>query len=128
MKRSTLAACAIAIALSAGLVPEGAQADTVLSRWCWQMLPSGKEMNAVLKIVVTNSGAVELHSDFFDGGSLVSELREAEGGVFENVDSPSGDKYRIVRNTGNLQLIDDQGLIDTAQRLDNNAGNDDCLR
>jgi hypothetical protein len=49
-----------------------------------------------------------------------------EGATFAVVDSPSGDVYRIVANTGELQLLDSDGLIRTATKLENEPQPDEC--
>ena len=47
--------------------------------------------------------------------------------VFLVVDSPSGDGYRIVPNSGNLQIFDDDGIIREAARLENIPQPGDCV-
>jgi hypothetical protein len=46
--------------------------------------------------------------------------------MFEIVDSPSGDRYRIVPASGDLQLIDNDGLIRVARRLENRPVPREC--
>ena len=82
--------------------------------------------NATMAIVVTDGGTVVLRRAFADGSSLQQKLRERPGGIYEQVGSAWGDKYRIVAGTGNLQLIDDDGLIRVATRLENTPQPGEC--
>lgn len=118
----------IAFVIAIGSSFEFAAADTVLGRWCDRMVPSIDKLNAELKIVVTDSGETQLHSKFGDGSSGVSKLREKGAGIFEQVGSSSGDKYRVVPTTGELQLLDNDGYIRSAKRLENSPQKGDCLR
>ncbi len=102
-----------------------ASAETVLGRWCDKVLPSLPQYNSVITIVITDEGKVMLQDRFADGYSaLDQELREAAGGIYETVGTD--DKYRIVPSTGNLQLIDNDGLIRTAIRLENTPRSGEC--
>lgn len=96
-----------------------AVAETTIGRWCDRMIPSSPEYNRTMAIVVVNDGEVVLRSKFGDGSSDVRELREAAGYIYEVVGSRAGDKYSVVSSTGNLQLLDDDGLIRVATRLEN---------
>ena len=69
---------------------------------------------------------VALRSKFNDGSSTVHELREVVGGIYVKIGSHTGDKYRIVPNTGDLQLLDDDGLIRMATRLENSSQINEC--
>jgi hypothetical protein len=72
-----------------------------------------------MAIVVANDGKVVLKSKFGDGSSKTSELREVAGGIYEQIGSAFGDKYRIIPSSGNLQLLDKDGLVRVATRLEN---------
>ena len=69
---------------------------------------------------------VVLRSKFNDGSSSVQELREAAGSIYVKIGSHTGDKYRIVPNTGDLQLLDNDGLIRMATRLENSPQINEC--
>ena len=105
----------------------GGMADElIIGRWCDRMIPNMPKYNRTMAIVVADEGRVLLRSEFGDGSSSVNELREAEGGVYEKIGSTTGDKYRIVSNTGNLQLLDQDGLIRVAARLENTSQSSEC--
>ena len=101
-----------------------ASAETVLGRWCDKSLPSLPQHNSVMTIVITDEGKVMLRERFADGSALEEELREAAGGIYEM--AGTDDKFRIVPSTGNLQLIDNDGLIRTAIRLENTPRSGEC--
>ena len=81
--------------------------------------PAKTESNTLRRRVV-------LRSKFNDGSSSVHELHEAAGGIYVKIGSHTGDKYRIVPNTGDLQLLDDDGLIRMATRLENSSQINEC--
>ena len=109
------------------LYMQPASAETVIGRWCDKMVPNLPQFNSVMTIMITDEGKVELRLKFNDGSATEVELMEAAGGVYETV-GDSGDKYRIVPNTGNLQLLDDDGLISIATRLENTPQSEECSR
>lgn len=108
-----------AVIAGAGMSLSGASDDVVLGRWCDRMVPSMPRMNAVLEIKISDLDGVIIESSFRDGSSLRRVLEERGNEVYADPDSASGDRYRIVSSTGDLQLIDDDGLIRTARRLEN---------
>jgi hypothetical protein len=95
-----------------------ARAETTIGRWCDRAVPSAPTYNRIIAIVATDDGQVELRATFADGSSNTERLEEV-GEIYEKTNSASGDRYRIVGTTGNLQLIDNDGLIRTATRLEN---------
>jgi hypothetical protein len=116
----------IAIALLQFLLQDPAHAGTTLGRWCDRMLPSMPQYNAIITIRLNASGQAEGHIEFGDGSQTTRALREASGDMFEIIDSPSGDKYRITPASGDLQLIDNDGLIRVARRLENKPVPREC--
>ena len=90
------------------------------------MIPNLPEYNRTITIVIADDGKILLTSNFKDGSSSVNELREALGGIYEVIGSSSGDKYRFVASTGDLQLLDDDGLIRVASRLKNAPQSNEC--
>ena len=104
-----------------------ASAEITVGRWCDQLLPNNPKFKAELSIVVEDNGDVVLRSKHADGSSGSDPLDELGNDIYANADSPHGEKYRIVPKTGELQLIDNDGLIRTANRLENDAVSGDCL-
>ena len=103
-----------------------AHAETIVGRWCDKQIPTMPKYNGILAIVITDDGAVELRTRWGDGSSLVTKLSEQSGGIYTAVGSSSGDKYRVVPADGNLQLLDNDGLIRVAIRLENTPQPGDC--
>ena len=97
-----------------------------IGRWCDRMIPNQPKYNRTMAIVITNDGKTMLKSKFSDGSSSTNELREAAGNIYEKIGSGSGDKYRIVPSTGALQLLDEDGLIRVASRLENTPQRNEC--
>lgn len=114
-------------ALILTLATELARSETTIGRWCDRMIPNLPEYNRTIGIVIADDGKVLLTSNLRDGSSSVNELREMSGGIYEVIGSSTGDKYRIVPSTGNLQLLDDDGLIRVANRLENTPHANECL-
>ena len=108
----------------AGILGTGpTRAETVIGRWCDVWTPS---MKNVLAIVITNDGNAVLRINLFDGTSDEYQLNETSEGFYVEVDSGHGDKYRIVPSTGELQLLDNDGLIRVANRLENTVQPSEC--
>jgi len=101
--------------------------DTVLGRWCDTMVPGNRKYRREIKIVVTNSGAIA-RTKLFDGSRRSMNLSELSGGVFTVIGSSSGDAFRISGGSGELQLLDRDGYIRSARRLENNSAGGDCVR
>ena len=83
------------------------------------MIPNLPKYNGTIAIVITNDGKVVLKSKFKDGSSMLEDLRETAGNIYEVIGSGSGDKLRIDPSTGDLQFLDDDGLIRVVSRLGN---------
>ena len=123
MKAATVAAM---LALAFATTP--AWGETTIGRWCDRTIPNMPKHNRTVAIVVTDNGQVVAKSKFGDGSSTTSELRETTGDIYEKIGSRFGDKYRIVPSTGNLQLLDKDGLIRIANRLENTPRSNECSR
>ena len=121
-KKSYSVALVICIISATGLV----HAETTIGRWCDKMLPTMPQYNGIMEIVVTDDGAIELRTRYGDGSSAISKLVEGRGGIYEDAESTHGDKFRIVPADGNLQLLDNDGLIRVATRLENTPQPGDC--
>ena len=104
-----------------------AAGETTIGRWCDRMIPGTPTYNRIMAIVIADNGKVVLQSQFRDGSSSTTrELREAAGSIYEKIGSTSGDKYRIIPSTGNLQLLDEDGLVRVAARLENTPSSREC--
>jgi hypothetical protein len=108
------------------LLSSFANAETTVGRWCDRTVPSMPQFNRVMTIVLTQDGNVELRSEFNDGSSSVLELQELSGNMYALADSQSGERYRIVSADGSLQLLDADGLVRTATRLENSPQPGEC--
>jgi hypothetical protein len=115
-----LALALLATGLSSGLA---LASEVTIGRWCDQMALGKREM----AIRVTDQGQAVAFSRFYGGSTLSAPLAENAGNIFAVIDSPSGDQYRVVPATGDLQLIDNDGLIRTATRLENEPQPGECL-
>lgn len=115
----------IALGASLGFI-QSAQAETTIGRWCDRMIPNMPQYNTVMEIAITGAGNVELRSNSADGSSSAVALDEQGGGIYQQVDSHTGDQYRIIPSDGNLQLLDDDGIIRVARRLENAPQPDEC--
>ncbi len=97
----------------------------VLGRWCDLMVPGNKRFRREITIVATGNGLVAL-TRLFDGSRQTLRLHES-GSFMMVVNSGSGDAFRISGGTGNLQLLDRDGFIRSARRLENSPRPGDCL-
>ena len=104
----------------------GAVSETVIGRWCDRMLPGSPRWNGVMSIAIGSDGSPYLRIKYADGSELKRQLLEAAGSVYFAKDSEAGDHFRIVQSTGNLQLLDGDGLIREAARLENTPQSGKC--
>ena len=102
-----------------------ATADTMIGRWC-DRWGSAYKSHRVMTITVRADGEILLSSKFGDGSSRSTPLRERPNGILEKVGSPYGDAYRIVPSDGNLQMLDQDGLIRVGRRLETTARPGEC--
>lgn len=120
----------IAASLAAGFVVffayPSAIADTVIGRWCDRQLPTLPKYNGIITILINNQGGAEAHVKWNDGSSGKYKLKETSGRIFVKLDSGSGDKYRISPSTGDLQMLDNDGFIRDAKRLENKPQAGEC--
>ena len=121
LKSFRLAVIAIMFTVS-GVV----HAETTIGRWCDTMLPAVPQYNGIMEIVITDDGSIELRTRYGDGSSTATIVNEQPDGIYAAVGSSSGDKYRIVPADGNLQLLDNDGLIRVASRLENTPQPGEC--
>ena len=118
----------IAVVLVWAFAAEVAGGEITIGRWCDRMIPNIPKYDSILAIFITSDGKVILKAEYGDGSSGMYELRERSGNIYEKIGSSFGDKYRIVPSTGNLQLLDDDGLIRVATRLENTPQSNECSR
>ena len=102
-----------------------ATADTTIGRWCdrWS---SAYKSHRVMTITIRDDGGIVLSTKFGDGSSRSTPLRERPNGILEKVGSPHWDAYRIIPSDGNLQMLDQDGLIRVGRRLENTARSGEC--
>ena len=105
---------------------DGVADESTIGRWCDRMIPNMPKYNRTMAIVISNDGRTLLRAEFGDGSSSTNELRETAGNIYEKIGSATGDKYRIVMSTGDLQLLDQDGLIRVAVRLENTPRSGEC--
>ena len=105
---------------------QSAYGETTIGRWCDRMVPNLPKFNRIMTIVVKNDGRLLLRSNFRDGSLRVRQLKELGGSIYKIIKSPTGDKYRIVPSTGNIQILDNDGLVRTATRLENKPKDAEC--
>lgn len=102
-------------------------AETTVGRWCDRLLPNMPDMDSEITISITAAGQPEVVSRFGDGSSLRQPLVEQGGSTYLVKDSASGDRFRIIASTGELQILDKDGLISVARRLENKPRVGDCV-
>jgi hypothetical protein len=110
-------------ALFAGLSIEAVADELVIGRWCDRMAPG---LSAIMQISADNSGSVGMRVSYSDGSGAEFALDELGAEVYAEPDNSWGERYRIVPATGELQLLDDDGLIRTASRLENTPRDGEC--
>lgn len=106
--------------------PTQSKEQHILGRWCDVMVPTGN-MNRVITIILSKKGIPEAKVKYFDGSAGNYQLTDLGNGMFKVNGRDSGDKYRIVPNNGELQLLDNDGFIRTARRLETSSKSGDCL-
>lgn len=104
-----------------------AEKQHIFGRWCDSILPNTNKMNRIITISLSKKGIPEAVVKYFDGSVGNEELTDLGNGMFGIKGSPSGDKYRIVPNNGELQMLDNDGFIRTARRLETSPHLGDCL-
>jgi hypothetical protein len=115
-------------ALSAAVLLAGVvhARDQIVGSWCDRMVPNNSRYNRVMTVYKTDDDAAMLRSVFADGSETRSELKERPSGEYLKVGSTHGDRYRVDKSSGNLRLIDNDGLIRVATRIGDAAGLEEC--
>ena len=89
------------------------------------MLPNSPKYNRTMAIVITNDGKRSQFQVSMMVPQSTNELGKHRW-VYLKTGSGSGDKYRVVPSTGELQLLDGDGLIRVASRLENTPQPNEC--
>ena len=97
---------------------------TTLGRWCDEWFPG---FRAEITIQSFDDGRLQALLTFSDGGTEVQNLVESANLVFFVEDSEYSDRYRILPTTGELEVIDVEGIISIARPMSSNPRADDCL-
>jgi len=84
------------------------------------------QYSRTIEIAIAPDGSAIVRNNFADGSANQGMLSELGGDLYAVPDSPNGDKYRIVPSSGELQLLDNDGLIRTARRLENTPRQGEC--
>ena len=118
----------LGVMLIGGLIvlPDDSFADSVVGRWCDKPLAGVPALNGVMEIVVIDDDRVELRVSYGDGSSKVTKLTQESATVYAEIDNQFGQKYKIVSSDGNLQLLDQDGLIRVTVRLENTKQEGEC--
>lgn len=130
-KAHDMRCCSFSLALAGvllftPLLPAEEPGETTIGRWCDRMVPNAPEYNRIMEIVITKTGEAVLRYSSKEGSTYIDALREADGGFYEKVESRTGDKYRINPSSGDLQLVDNDGFIRRATRLENTPQQREC--
>lgn len=112
----------VTLAMFTALVSTTHGEGLVIGRWCDRAIA----YTSIITIAAGDDGSMSARLEFSDGSAGDRVLDEQSGGVFAVRDSGSGDRYRLVTSTGNLQLIDNDGIIREATRLENAPAEGEC--
>ncbi len=115
------------IAFLASATYEAHAADTVVGRWCDLMVPGNSRFKREITIVATSNTGLIARTRLFDGSGRTLKLKEFGAGIMAVSGSTAGDKFRISAGSGELQLLDNDGYIRSARRLENRPVAGDCL-
>lgn len=99
--------------------------EVTIGRWCDVLIPGGT-LTQLIEFIITTDGSITFRRTFSDGSGGTSDLEELGNETYAEVDASFGEKYRIVAASGDLQLLDDDGLIRTARRLENSPRAGEC--
>lgn len=117
---------ATALVLAALGAAPAMSAEITIGRWCDRMLPNMPQQNRTIEIVISESHSAVARNSFADGSMNEQMLEELGGDLYAVSDSPSGDRYRVVASSGDLQLLDVDGIIRTARRLEITPRDGEC--
>ena len=120
--QSFLKAFTIALALTPSI---SSASEIVIGRWCDVLVPNSSFTRTMTLVIVPDGSLVFRHS-FSDGSSGEYEMVELGNETYAEVEAEFGQKYRIVQSSGDLQLLDEDGLIRIARRLENAPRTGEC--
>jgi len=98
-------------------------APAIVGRWCYQ--PSTVPATWVVLEIRRSGNGYVLNDSSTDGSKRTKPLGFV-GDTYSEIGSDTGDKYRIDRSNGELQVLDNEGLIGTATRLSDEVQLDEC--
>ncbi len=122
MKKINVTVVVLAALIAAPAMP----AEITIGRWCDRMLPNMPQYNRTIEIVIFERHSPIARNSFADGSTYEQMLEELGGDLYAVSDSPSRDKYRVVASSGDLQLLDEDGIIRSARRLENTPLDGEC--
>ncbi|MGR9076303.1 hypothetical protein ACU8M5_08970 [Rhizobium leguminosarum] len=122
MKKINVSGLVLAALIASPAMP----AEITIGRWCDRMLPSTPQYNRIIEIVISEAHTPIARNSFADGSTSEQMLEELGDDLYGVSDSPSGDRYRLVASSGDLQLLDEDGVIRTAHRLENTPRDGEC--
>ncbi len=102
-----------------------AHAETIVGRWCDIMVPGKAEYYAIKEIVITDDGNIELRSQYGDGSKGIERLVKQDSRHYLTLNR-HGEKYRIIPDSGNLELAGPDGPFRVATRLANTPQDGEC--
>ncbi|WP_294924186.1 hypothetical protein [uncultured Paracoccus sp.] len=115
-----------AVTFSLGLASSiGMASEVTIGRWCDAFAPS-VNITQTIEFVTSSNKSLTIRRSFSDGSGSETVLEELGNETYAEADASFGEKYRIVPSTGDLQLLDDDGLIRTAKRLENAPQEGEC--
>ena len=114
--------------LAAMVFAQTAAAETSLGLWCDHRAPSMPQYNGIIELVSTDAGVLQARFRFADGSEVTQQVRKKSKTTYEVINSTWREQYRVVPRTGDLELIDQDGIIRTAKRLRSSRETASCIR
>ena len=102
------------------------QVQTLVGQWCDRPVESIPGTFAIYEITLDERAVPFVHITFADGSSLQEELVVAVNNTFDKT-SPDGDYFHINPETGQLDLMDEFGLIRSAKPIESKTQFSKCL-
>lgn len=113
------------VLFAAALTTSSSASELTIGRWC-DVLVRSMDLTQIIEFSLMSDGSIVSRSFFSDGSSREAHLEELGNETYAEIDASFGEKFRIVPSSGDLQLIDDDGLISTARRLENTPRDGEC--
>lgn len=103
-----------------------AASKNLIGRWCDKMAPKLPKLWIILEFEKQGDATIKRIIDR-DGETFESELLAVGEKDFQVPESSSGDRYQIVPSDGSLQILDNEGLIRTARKLELTSSPNACF-